>query len=187
MHFDLPNFLANYGYLAVFLGCLAEGETILILAGMVVHQHLLAFVPVVAVAAASGWVGDQALFRLGRHAGEPVLQRLHGRAKVIERVARLIRRYPHLSIFAVRFLYGMRLVGPVMIGASRISPWRFALVNLCGAVVWALLFVSAGYWAGGLLERFFGNLRPYRLPILCVVVLFFLALGAWLRWRDRTH
>jgi membrane protein DedA with SNARE-associated domain len=41
-----------------------------------------------------------------------------------------------------------------------------------GAVVWATLFASAGYWVGQALESLLGNLKPYRLPIaLAVLVL----------------
>lgn len=32
-HIDLNHLLATYGYLAIFIGCLLEGETILILGG----------------------------------------------------------------------------------------------------------------------------------------------------------
>jgi membrane protein DedA with SNARE-associated domain len=70
----------------------------------------------------------------------------------------------------VRFLYGMRLVGPMVIGASGVSPLRFTLVNLLGALVWALAFASAGYWAGQFFESLLGNLKPYRLPIALGVV-----------------
>lgn len=100
----------------------------------------------------------------------------------IERVQGLIERYPSTSVFTVRFLYGMRLIGPIVIGASRLSPWRFTLLNMLGAVVWATLFVTAGYWAGEALEQVLGNLKPYRLPIFIGVVLLFAA-AALIRHR----
>ena len=64
----------------------------------------------------------------------------------------------------------MRLVGPMVIGASGLAPWRFALLNVLGAAVWAILFVSAGYWAGEALQHFLGDLKPYRLPIFLGVI-----------------
>jgi len=125
----------------------------------------LRLIDVIAVATLGGMVGDQILFWTGRYFGPRILPRLHRQQATIDRVSGLIDRYPTASIFSVRFLYGMRLVGPLVIGASRLSPIRFSLVNLLGAVVWATLFVMGGYWAGEALENLLGNLKPYRLPI----------------------
>jgi len=169
-HLDLNHLLATYGYLAIFIGCLLEGETILILGGMAAHQHVLKILPVIGYASVAGMLGDQLLFWAGRYFGERLLPRLHKQQAAIDRVSQLINQYPTVSIFSVRFLYGMRLVGPVVIGASKVSPLKFSVINLLGAVVWATLFVNAGYWAGEFLQRVFGDLKPYRLPIaLCVI------------------
>ena len=170
-HLDLNALLATYGYWMVFVGCLLEGETVLILGGMAAHQQALQFWTVLALAILGGVLGDQLLFWSGRYFGARLLPRLKRHQGTIDRVSGLIERYPSTSVFAVRFLYGMRLVGPLVIGASGLSPWRFALLNLLGATVWATLFVSAGYWAGEALQQLFGDLKPYRLPIVIGVVL----------------
>ncbi|MCK9799575.1 DedA family protein [Pseudomonas sp. MAFF 302030] len=170
-HLDLNALLATYGYWVVFVGCLLEGETVLILGGMAAHQQALQFWTVLALAILGGVLGDQLLFWSGRYFGARLLPRLKRHQGAIDRVSGLIERYPSTSVFAVRFLYGMRLVGPLVIGASGLSPWRFALLNLLGATVWATLFVSAGYWAGEALQHLFGDLKPYRLPIVIGVVL----------------
>ncbi|WP_341959737.1 DedA family protein [Pseudomonas sp. RC10] len=179
-HIDINYLLVNYGYWAVFIGCLLEGETILILGGLAAHQTSLRLLDVIAVATLGGMLGDQILFWTGRYFGPRILPKLHRQQATIDRVSGLIERYPTASIFSVRFLYGMRLVGPLVIGASRLSPIRFSLVNLLGAAVWATLFVMGGYWAGEALENLLGNLKPYRLPIFAGVVV--LAAGvAWYR------
>ncbi|MFJ3484850.1 DedA family protein [Pseudomonas sp. NPDC090202] len=169
-HVDINSLLVHYGYWAVFIGCLLEGETILILGGLAAHQTSLQLPQVIAIATVGGMLGDQILYWTGRHFGPRLLPRLHRQQAAIDRVSELIKRYPTASIFSVRFLYGMRLVGPMVIGASRLSPIRFSIINLLGAAVWATLFVSAGYWAGEALENLLGNLKPYRLPIFLGVV-----------------
>ena len=40
-HLDLHALLATYGYWVIVLGCLLEGETVLILGGMAAHQQVL--------------------------------------------------------------------------------------------------------------------------------------------------
>ncbi|MDF4208370.1 DedA family protein [Pseudomonas protegens] len=169
-HLDLNALIAAYGYWVIFIGCLLEGETVLILGGMAAHQGSLQWPQVIGWATLGGILGDQLLFWTGRYSGARLLPRLKRHQAAIERVQGLIQRYPSTSVFAVRFLYGMRLVGPMVIGASGLAPWRFALLNVLGAAVWAILFVSAGYWAGEALQHFLGDLKPYRLPIFLGVI-----------------
>jgi membrane protein DedA with SNARE-associated domain len=183
-HLDLNALIATYGYWVIFIGCLLEGETVLILSGMAAHQGTLQWPLVIGCATLGGIFGDQLLFWTGRYSGERLLPKLKRHQAAIERVEGLIQRYPTTSVFAVRFLYGMRLVGPMVIGASGLSPWRFALINILGAAIWATLFVSAGYWAGEALQHFFGDLKPYRLPIFIAVVAL-VALAALVRYLRR--
>lgn len=184
-HVDVNYLLATYGYWAIFIGCLLEGETILILGGMAAHQHVLKLMPVIGYASLAGMLGDQLLFWAGRYFGERLLPRLHKQQAAIDKVTSLIQHHPTVSIFSVRFLYGMRLVGPMVIGASKVSPLKFACINLVGAVVWATLFASAGYWAGEFLERVLGDLKPYRLPIALGVVALVVAVGLIRHFRAK--
>ncbi|NNA11892.1 DedA family protein [Pseudomonas lundensis] len=184
-HVDVNYLLATYGYWAIFIGCLLEGETILILGGMAAHQHVLKLLPVIGYASLAGMLGDQLLFWAGRYFGERLLPRLHKQQAAIDKVTSLIQHHPTVSIFSVRFLYGMRLVGPMVIGASKVSPLKFACINLVGAVVWATLFASAGYWAGEFLQRVLGDLKPYRLPIALGVVALVVAVGLIRHFRAK--
>ena len=184
-HVDVNYLLATYGYWAIFIGCLLEGETILILGGMAAHQHVLKLLPVIGYASLAGLLGDQLLFWAGRYFGERLLPRLHKQQAAIDKVTSSIQHHPTVSIFSVRFLYGMRLVGPMVIGASKVSPLKFACINLVGAVVWATLFASAGYWAGEFLQRVLGDLKPYRLPIALGVVALVVAVGLIRHFRAK--
>ncbi|NNA05954.1 DedA family protein [Pseudomonas lundensis] len=184
-HVDVNYLLATYGYWAIFIGCLLEGETILILGGMAAHQHVLKLLPVIGYASLAGMLGDQLLFWAGRYFGERLLPRLHKQQAAIDKVTSLIQHHPTVSIFSVRFLYGMRLVGPMVIGASKVSPLKFACINLVGAVMWATLFASAGYWAGEFLQRVLGDLKPYRLPIALGVVALVVAVGLIRHFRAK--
>ena len=68
--------LADYGYLAVFVGSLLEGETVLVLAGFAAHQGYLSLPLVLAVAFVGGTLGDQIFFWLGRAWGQSLLDRI---------------------------------------------------------------------------------------------------------------
>lgn len=186
-HIDFNYLLATYGYLAIFIGCLLEGETILILGGMAAHQHVLKLLPVIGYASLAGMLGDQLLFWVGRYFGARLMPRLHRQQATIERVTQLVNQHPTVSVFSVRFLYGMRLVGPMVIGACKVSPLKFTCINLLGAVTWATVFASAGYWAGEFLEGVLGDLKPYRLPIVLCVIVLMVALAVVRHYRAKSR
>ena len=144
----LQAFIEQYGYLAVFLGCLAEGETVLVLAGFAAHLGYLSLPSVIGVAAIAGFIGDQALYAIGRRWGDAFFHRFPRVAAARPYAQRFLGRYGAWAAFGVRFLVGMRIAGAVSIGAARFPRTRFALANAAGAVVWAVAVASAGYVFG---------------------------------------
>ena len=58
---DINSLIAHYGYAALVIGSLAEGETITLLGGVAAHQGLLKFPLVVISVALGGMIGDQLL------------------------------------------------------------------------------------------------------------------------------
>ena len=59
--------IEQYGLIAVFIACVAEGETAAILAGFFAHRGYMSFAAVVAVATFGAFCGDQFWFWLGRN------------------------------------------------------------------------------------------------------------------------
>ena len=149
---DINGFIAQYGYLAVIIGSIAEGETITLLGGVAAHQGLLKLPWVIAAAAFGGMVGDQVLFFIGRYFGQSILARFPRYQDKIGQAQALIRRHPYLFVIGCRFMYGFRIVGPVIIGASRLSPGIFIVLNIIGAIVWASIFVTLGYLGGEIIH-----------------------------------
>jgi membrane protein DedA with SNARE-associated domain len=148
----LTSLLAQYGYVVLFAGCILEGETLLLLAGVAAHNGYLSFPNVVMVAFVGGTLGDQIYFLIGRHYGERLLGRWPQFQPQAERVHRMIERHSALLIVGVRFLYGLRLIGPVVIGMSNVRPLRFAVFNMLGALIWAAGVAGTGYVFGHAIE-----------------------------------
>ncbi|MDM0111549.1 DedA family protein [Variovorax sp. J22R133] len=180
----------QYGYAAVFVGSLLEGETVLLLGGVAAHHGYLSFAVVVLLAFCGGTLGDQILFQMGRHFGTRLLKRSPSLAARSRTVLGVIQRYEAPFIVGVRFMYGLRLIGPFAIGMSKVSSVRFALLNMLGAAIWAPLIVTLGYLFGHALRWLFSDLDRYEgLAMLLVIGL---ALIVWLvhrvlaRRRDRS-
>lgn len=187
MHIDVNGLIEQYGYLALFIGCLAEGETFTLLGGVAAHEGLLHYGVVVLVAALGGMIGDQLLFFLGRYYGSRILRRFRQHQEKIDRANRLIHRRPVLFVIGVRFMYGFRLIGPVIIGASRLKPARFFLLNVIGAVLWAVIFVSLGYLGGQVIAPWLHQLDQHLKHLFWVAGALVLVWGVrlWLRRRAK--
>ena len=174
---DINQLIEQYGYWALFIGCLAEGETVTLFGGLAAHNGLLRYDLVVFIAALGGAVGDLTLYFIGRRYGAGVLRRFKQSQANIERANRLILRYPLWFVIGVRFMSGFRLVGPLLIGASRLAPARFVPLNLLGAVLWAFIFVTLGYWGGQIIAPWLHHLHhqlKYGLLLVGLLLLIYL-------------
>jgi membrane protein DedA with SNARE-associated domain len=185
----LVQFVTTYGYLAVLGGTLLEGESILLLAGFAAHQGYLSLELVMLIACIGGTVGDQVFFWVGRHWGDPLLERFPPVRSRTLRVSLLLRRWDAALVFAVRFLYGLRIAGPIAMGALGVAAGRFALFNVLGAAVWAVVIAGLGYALGQSVELLLGDIEAYEGALLwgavAVVLACIVAHKAWTLLRAR--
>lgn len=111
---DINALIAQYGYAALVIGSMAEGETITLLGGVAAHQGLLTFPLVVIAVALGGMIGDQVLYLLGRCYGGRLLRRFSRHRDKIRRAQKMIQRRPYLFVIGTRFMYGFRIIGPLL-------------------------------------------------------------------------
>lgn len=175
-------FIASYGYLAVFLGSLFEGETILLAAGFAAHRGLIDWALVVAAAFVGASLGDQLAFLLGRWRGAALIARFPLLARRAPRVHAVLERHHVVFILTMRFLYGLRIAGPIVMGTSGVSYLRFAVLDMIGAALWAPLVTGAGYFFGMALTALLGDLK--RIEEAVLIGLLAAGFAVWL-WRRR--
>lgn len=179
----MQDVIAQLGYVSLFVGTFLEGESVLALAGLAASYGYLTFEYVVAVAALGAFLGDQVCFWIGRRYGERILQRYPKLAAKAPRVERLVRRFDAPAVIVLRFLYGLRIAGPIVIGSFGISPWRLALFNFIGALIWAPIVAGVGYLAGEALEAWIGRLKHVQIGLLMAALA--VAAVAWLVVQSR--
>ena len=184
---DISSLISHYGYAALVVGSVAEGETITLLGGIAAHQGLLKFWLVVISVALGGMIGDQLLYLLGRRFGGRLLRRFSRQKARIRMAQRLIQRHPYLFVIGTRFMYGFRVIGPLLIGASRLPPKIFLPLNICGAIVWALLFTTLGYLGGEAIGPWLHHLDQHikHWIWLILVVVLVVAARLWFKHRGR--
>lgn len=179
----MEDLLAQFGYIAVFIGTFLEGETILALAGLAASNGYLTLPKVMALAVAGAFLGDQACFFLGRRYGHRILARFPSLAAKAPRVHELIRRWDAPVVIVLRFCYGLRIAGPIVIGTAGISPWRLAFFNFIGTLIWAPIVASIGYFAGQAIQHWLGRIQHLQIAALMLVVL--AAMVAWFLFQSR--
>lgn len=183
---DLLHYLVErFGLVAVFAGCLAEGESAAIFGGFFAHQQVFAVWHTVAVAFAGAFLGDTALFLAGRRfADHPRVLALRERPGFSHAHA-LVERHPNIFILTNRFIYGLRMVGGVAAGLSSVPVPRFLALNAASALVWACIFVSLGYFFGAGAEHLIGDalVKHQRLLIGVGLAVAVMAIGLWLGHR----
>ncbi len=173
MHFDLRLFIDTYGYVAVFLGSIFDGEAVVLLSGLLSHENYLSFPWIIFWALIGAVFNDSFWFLLGRFRGQKILSSWSWFGKFLGRPVALVGKKPALISFLMRFMYGFRQVVPFSIGMSGLSTKRFFLLNAFGAIIWITVFGGFGYLLGGVLETFLGKLKHFELNLLIIVFLAF--------------
>ncbi|NDP48608.1 MAG: DedA family protein [Sulfuriferula multivorans] len=182
---DLSTLIAQYGLLAVFVGSLLEGETVLLLAGYAAHRGYLDFAAVVAVAMLGAVIGDQVWFMLGRRQGTRLIARRPWLDDKVQRAVALIEHHPKTTILAMRFAWGLRTALPIAVGMSHLSWHRFLLFNLLSALLWAPLVAGVGYAFGSLLSQHMAGLHRVEHWFMLAVVILALLLHFVARRHNR--
>ena len=171
MTLDINQLISQYGYAALLVGSLAEGETITLLGGVAVHQGLLRFPLVVLAVALGGIIGDQLLYFVGRRYGVKILRRFTRYRGKIHQAQALIRRHPYLFL----------------IGTSHLKPKIFLPLNILGAFIWALIFTTLGYVGGEVitpwLESFDQHAKRWIWVVIAIALVF--CLRWWFRHRRK--
>jgi membrane protein DedA with SNARE-associated domain len=145
---NLIKLLKEYGYIILFIWSIFEGETGLVMAGILSHTGDMNLWLAILVAALGGFIGDQIYYYIGRLNKEWVLKELNAHRRKFAKAKLLLKKYGAWVIFVQRFLYGMRTIIPMTIGVLGYDPKKFALVNLISAFVWASITIIPSYIFG---------------------------------------
>lgn len=184
--FDPASLLHHHLYLAIALGGLVEGETVVVLAGLAAHQGYAPWWAVTVFAAGVNALVDQGWFLLGRWRGPALMARFPSLGRQVEALAPRLHAHRRWLVLGLRFSYGLRVAGPVALGMARMPVAEFAWLNGPAALIWSAVFTSLGYAFGMAVIQLLERVRPYE-PAL-VMGLGVVGALAWLvarqRWRQ---
>ena len=183
----MEQFIARWGYWAVFLGSLIEGESVILPAGYFSSQGLLSLPGIMLIAFFGTLIADQGLFIVGYIWGKKIFSIFPKLEKPSSRVFAFLKKYGVFYILTFRFIYGVRIISPLIIGSSGFPFGQFAFLNFIAAAIWSVLSCGAGYIFGGFLIHYLSPVqRFFVLGSVGLACLSFLCWKAYLFYRKET-
>ncbi|HEY9167808.1 MAG TPA: DedA family protein [Candidatus Kryptonia bacterium] len=172
--------LHQYGYLIIFAITLFEGETVLIIAGILAHQGLLNLELSMLSAFLGSTIGDQLFFQLTKHEGYEFVKKFKYVASVLPRAEKLVKKYGAYVVLFSRYIYGLRSALIVMCGLADMPSIKFSVYNIASALIWAVSYGFLGYFFSEAIGSFAGLRRVE------IVVAAAIAIAALIYWIVRT-
>ncbi|HFC53421.1 MAG TPA: phosphatase PAP2 family protein [Gammaproteobacteria bacterium] len=139
-------FIIALGESLVIVGLFVPGAVLMFAVGALVGGGMLELWPTLAWAAAGAVAGDGISYWIGRHYHDRLRYMWPFRRypALFERGERFFLRHGGKSILFGRFVGPVRPVIPLVAGMMDMPVWRFFLVNLLSALLWAPAYILPG-------------------------------------------
>jgi len=130
-------------------------------------------------------LGDTANYWIGSIIGPKVFRQEKGlffKKEYLVRTRLFYEKYGAKTIVLARFIPIIRTFAPFVAGIGKMPYPKFILYNMVGGISWVLLFVSGGYYFGGI--PFVK--KKFSLVIIAIIIISFIPL-AWELISHRWH
>jgi membrane protein DedA with SNARE-associated domain len=162
--------LQRYGLWAVFFGAMIEGDLTLLFAGVLAKAGLFSLQEALIVGAAGGFIGDSISYFIGA--------RFRNRARTLRffikarpRIEKLMRRFGVLTVFIVKYVYGLRTTSAIFWGLAHFGYLKFAMLTLASCGVWASVLVGLGFTFAAGIEGLIGDLHRVQIILLVFIII----------------
>jgi membrane protein DedA with SNARE-associated domain len=169
--------LDQYGYLALAIGTFLEGETAILVASSLIKEGIFEGPYTVLFAFAGSFASDWLYYLIGRLNGAYFISRRPKLQSRFEPVKRFVDRYRLQVLLSYRFLYGFRVIIPLLIGMSGVKPSQYLLFSVLSGLLWAAMVSALGYGLGALFGLTTESFQENILLIMIMLACFGLTLG----------
>ncbi len=195
----MQNFIASYGYLAVFVLMLLESACIPVpselimtfggaLAAGAVPGTQLNLAGVIVAGVAGNVAGSYVAWGVGRYGGQAALRRWGRRLRIreheLDRANAWFGRYGPRAVLIGRLLPVVRTFISLPAGLAGMKPARFGIYTTLGCIPWTAVLAYAGYVVGA---NWHSIVDGFKIPtyIIAAVVLIGIAIAVWRYLRAR--
>lgn len=139
------------------IGFFLPGDSLLVVCGLFAAAGKLNVWLMWVLLFVAAVVGDAVGYYSGRKVGSAVFSRPKSRffnPKHLRKAHEFYEKHGGKTIILARFVPIVRTFAPIVAGAANMSYRQFAIYNIVGGFAWVTSMLFAGYFLGGLVERF---------------------------------
>lgn len=164
--------LSTYGYIILFLYTLGGGMVAIIAAGVLSYTGNMNLTFVIIIATISNALGDTLLFYLSRYNKKEIMPYFKKQKRNLALAQILFKKHGGKIILFKKYIYGLKTLVPLAIGLTKYSFYKFSVINLISAFIWALSLGLLSYFAGDMLINLFTliKLKPWIMPLILLFI-----------------
>ncbi len=153
---DIESIILGFSYAGIFLLMVANGllsfpssQILYILVGYFVGTGYLALFPASLIGAFGNTIGNILLYEVVRAKGIDFVERFQMfRKSDLKRVEIVFRKKGLWFLFVGKLLPAIKVFIPIPAGLTKVHRGAFALIMFSASWIWALGFISIGYFFG---------------------------------------
>tara|TARA_R110002051_G_scaffold229006_1_gene291066 strand:- start:4411 stop:4956 length:546 start_codon:yes stop_codon:yes gene_type:complete len=152
-------------YTCFFFGIFIEGELVFLSAVIAASHGYLNIWMVVGIAIIATITSDVVCFNLGKNRAEKLMNTPKWKTK-IEAVNTKLEKHRTLFLISYRFLYGLRIATPLVLGTQKIWFITFLKYSIVSTIIWVVLFAILGMAFGELILTYLKNIQKIEYYII---------------------
>jgi membrane protein DedA with SNARE-associated domain len=191
----VQTFIEDFTHLGIFLILFAAGlgvpipeEVPVLAAGVLAHEGVIRWWIALPVCIAGVLSGDIALYWIGHHWGEQILEWRMVRYVLTrereERIMSAYRRHGVKIVFTARHVMGLRAAAFLTAGIAHVPFWKFLLVDAVAALVGVPVGFGIAFLFTDQLERVMADVHRFERWLVLYALVAIAAWLAFLGWRQ---
>lgn len=169
-------YLEKLGYIGIFIGTFLEGETTVLLGGILSKLGYMNICKVFLFAFLGTFAGDFTFFSLGKKFGRNIIDRYEFLSSKVPIADKIIKKHGNFIIFIIRFLVGIRAVVLLLLGCTNIKWGKFLFFSITNSILWSILVSIIGYVFGNVVYLFIKDMKQYEWHIISAIMIVILIL-----------
>ncbi len=145
-------FLVIFAETGLVVAPFFPGDSLIFISGALAQTGILDIILLSIVFIAAAILGDTVNYWIGRYFGSRFFKKQSRffKTEYLERTQNFYKKHGGKTIILARFVPIIRTFAPFVAGIGKMEYKKFISYNVIGGVVWVLIFLSAGYFFGGI-------------------------------------